>query len=126
MPARYVGKPVAIHAAKRKPTREERDWIDGFAEIDWENLPLGGIVAVGWFDPSKTTNGPESANLSEDEQLWGDYSVGRWFWPSTKIIKLPEFIPLKGQQGFWTLDDLTTSEIKRQLRDNLASGGGVG
>jgi hypothetical protein len=40
-------------------------------------------------------------NASELEQLFGDYTLGRWVWHLSDVIPLPEPVPCKGAQGLW-------------------------
>lgn len=118
-PKSCIGQEFAIHAAKRW-TREEREAVDElrcFSFVDLVDLgfegheaPLGGFVAVGRLVAVHRTVDVE-AKLNRVEWLLGNYEAGRYAWEFADVRPV-EFLPFKGQQGIWTLDDVTVNSFK--------------
>ncbi|MFZ4509248.1 MAG: hypothetical protein ACOYON_16290 [Fimbriimonas sp.] len=135
---------VAIHAAKRKPTRAEIEEMEDEAfGLDYsfkglfghepKDLPLGGIVAVAKMLPPEKTEElvaqyavrltgtgaihpkGEMLGMTEVELSLGNYGPGRYGWPLTDVRAVP-FIPCMGQQGFWELEP----DVSRRLLEALA------
>lgn len=117
LPQRFVGVPVAIHAAQRN-TREEQDfWRDNvldtnlrgfygeaFARIGvhkWSDLPRGCIIGVVVFRQCWRTTGQFDV---EDEiaREWGNYAPGRYAWPVATCTPLDAPVPYVGRQGFFS------------------------
>jgi hypothetical protein len=44
-------------------------------------------------------------SLTEDERTFGNYFPGRFAWALANVRRLPEAVPLRGQQGLWTAPD---------------------
>jgi activating signal cointegrator 1 len=91
-PARFVGLRIAIHAAKKPVSRDDREWwqrISGEAA-----LPLGAFVCTAILRAVV----PAESVLSDD---FGDYLAGRFCWHLVDVERLPSPIPAKGAQGFW-------------------------
>jgi hypothetical protein len=55
--------------------------------------------------------------ISEEEKMFGDYSEGRYAWELANIQKLPEPVPIRGQQSLWNVPP----EIEELLYENRAS-----
>ncbi len=107
-PTRYRG-PLAIHAAKRLMTREEKGLIylwacRGLVPAEWidEPLPYGAILAVvelvGCIQTEDTFPGPR-------EEAFGNYGPGRWAWITRNLRPLPKAIPYRGAQGLFEIPD---------------------
>jgi hypothetical protein len=120
-PFKYVGKRIAVHAAKRSFGREGYKleeplwWLcrralgDHFAEPG--ELPYGailGTVTLGGFLPTE-----KAGFIPEDERIAGDWSDGRYAWQLLDPVALDKPIPAKGKQGWWSIDatDLGASHI---------------
>ena len=104
LPDRLVGERIAIHAAKKKPSRAfERSDLGRLcaAEFgaDWrETLPYGAIVAtvtLGACYP--TERGPQT----EADYLAGDWTPGRFAWRLDDASPLGDPVPTVGRQGWW-------------------------
>lgn len=107
---------MVIHAAKRKPTRDELSYYEeifleaGKSEID---LPLGSVVGV------VDLVGVHRVEDIRDQLGWmdeytGNYEDGRFAWEFGRVIKFETPIPFKGAQGFFNVpDDLIRNAIKR-------------
>lgn len=100
---RYRGA-IAIHAGKRF-TAEERQAIRLYehmypALMDWDDLPLGAIVAVCRLLACVRTEAVRD-EITAMERNFGNFQNGRFAW-ELEIIKLPELpIMAKGAQGIW-------------------------
>jgi len=108
---------VAIHAARGFP-----GWARAFAlEQHYagvgiprpEDLPLGCIVAVGEIVDCRKTLSVVS-ELSQTEQLWGDYSDGRFAFGFKLLRVIEPCIPVRGSLGFWSIPD-EIAKANRQL-----------
>ena len=126
-PKNLIGQRIAIHAAKKKPTREE---IDNYPpairrEMEklhcftkwWETIPYGAIIATtritSFFyvqevvDASVRVKGLRTDETHEcthdylDIDMFGDYSPGRYAWQLSGVSKEVEPIPAKGVRGLW-------------------------
>lgn len=125
--------PLAIHAAKRFE-RDEQDFtwellrhprfgralaMAGYTKPS--DLPLGKIVGVGELVQCHALrNWPvlpanQLAGLDADEELVGDFSPGRYAWELAKVRSLPTPLPLRGQQGLWTLPASVVEAIRKGL-----------
>lgn len=99
--------PLAIHAAKRW-TGEERDFAEACARHyvlpELAAPPLGAIVAVGFLTGVQRVEAIRDS-LTPMEDGFGNYSNGRFGWLFRDIEPLPEAVPFKGAQGFFTVPD---------------------
>lgn len=98
---------VGIHAAK---SRDELDWCDdppfraaltkgGIRVIS--DLPFGALLAIGMLHDCVLA---ETAlpQISDEENVFGNYEPGRFAWRFSWVRALPEPIPWRGMQGLWT------------------------
>lgn len=126
-PKNLIGQRIAIHAAKKKPTREEIDncppairsemeKLYGFTNW-WETIPYGTIIATTTitsffyvqevddaFVRVKGLRTDETQNGTPgylDIDIFGDYSPGRYAWRLSDVSKEIEPIPAKGKLGLW-------------------------
>jgi len=95
-PRQYIGKRIAIHAAKHKPDHDEYEW---WQEVSKRNdpLPLGAFVCTALLRAVLRTE-----DVLKDD--YGDYKVGRFAWYLTDIEALDPPVPARGYQGFWMWD----------------------
>ena len=124
-PQSLVGSRIAIHAARRRPRRNE--WNDQVAEaVEGRNLPLGVIVATARVDGCVRVLSAGFASISEPAdpgKVWvvdrfgqehrdahrmnsdpyGDYSEGRWIWLLSRVRPVEPPIEATGKQGIWIL-----------------------
>ena len=94
-PQRLIGERVAIHAAKRKPDRDDLPWwerVSGSAP-----LPLGAFVCTALLVACHSTG-----RVPSDE--YGDYGPGRFAWELREVIVLDPPVPALGRQGIWRWD----------------------
>lgn len=102
---------VAIHAAKRW-TREERELAEAHGLP--LPLPLGAVVAVGWFMAIHSTE-RLAPQLSPQELAWGNYGPGRFGWIFGDIRALSEPVPCIGRQGFFNLPDDVAALVTQRM-----------
>ena len=94
-PPRFIGQTIAIHAAKRKPERDDIEWwrrVSG-TKLD---LPLGGFVCTVTLREVL-----RAEDVPFDE--FGDYARGRFAWRLTNPVPIQPIIPAIGRQGFWNV-----------------------
>ena len=89
----YTG-PLAIHASKNRSETE-------YSGLEIEG-PFGAIVAVAWLVACHRVEDMRHA-VTKSELDVGDYSDGRYAWALADVVKLAEPVPLRGQQGLWSL-----------------------
>ena len=113
LPPALLGQRIAIHAGLAA-TRKEREQFD-FAVRDWgqgitfalagftdfEDLPLGAIVATARLVRCATAEILLRSELTPMERSWGDYGPGRWGWVLDDVLPLARPVPAKGALGFW-------------------------
>lgn len=115
---------VAIHAAQRLPTGEERraaiELLEDLrahhgANIAYlDQLPRGCIVAVARLKECQRTEDVR-ADLSERERLLGNYSPGRWAWILWDVRPCGLLIEAKGSLGLWRLTQQQVVRVKNSL-----------
>ena len=143
-PPSLIGRRLNIHATKRPPKLHEmiaiisaapQGMLDGFAFTD---PPLGAIVAtvtvrdcgrVGQRrDAEGDLSGEALVRVPGDADYWhpmdglGDYSLGRYVWGFTDVVKWRTPVPARGMQGIWNVP--TCSECDAPLAaDNVLVAG---
>lgn len=95
-PDKYIGRRIAIHAAKRPVARYDIVW---WHEIAGADAPLfkGAFVCTALLESVHRTE-----TVTEDD--YGDYSPGRFAWRLTEVQVIDPPIPAIGRQGFWLWD----------------------
>ena len=113
--------PLAIHAAKGYP-RDARDVATsarvrqvlaahfGDSHFAADVFPVGRVLAVCRLMACVRTEilllkAPYSADMTEQEQAFGNYDEGRFGWMLADIKPLPATEPAKGALGLWDWDD---------------------
>lgn len=108
LPARIVGKEVAIHAAKAYPRwaaqlTEQEPFCSSLrsgGNVFLPNLTRGKILCVVRFIDCRWTSSIRN-QIFEKELLFGDYSDGRFAFLTEFVRKLEVPIPATGHLGFW-------------------------
>jgi hypothetical protein len=101
---KYRG-PLAIHAAKRWD-RQQRE----FASVEFtlgrlpRRLPFGAVIATARLVDVQPTE-ELALTASAVERLYGNYEFGRFGWLLEDVVALPEPIPYRGGQSFFTVPD---------------------
>jgi hypothetical protein len=103
-PARLIGRRIAIHATKKRPSQHEIAWA-GRCGID--ALPLGAVLCTATLagayrcgDLSAVRGSPPAPAVAADE--FGNYAAGRWAWWLVDIERIDPPIVMHGAQGVWT------------------------
>jgi len=93
---------IAIHAAKRRITREDAAVIDSDIWLP-RPMPYGAVVCISKLISCRRTEEVRSS-ISEREEHWGNYADGRYAWLTDpdNLIELSEPIPLRGRQGIFS------------------------
>jgi len=77
----------------------------GCHKIDYRHIP-NAPIKVGYWKDSSVINGKMLwCEISEQEQLFGDWSEGRYAWEFANVQRKVSPTPVKGQQGIWNWDD---------------------
>lgn len=117
-PEQLIGRRLAIHAAKKDPTKGQHaaDVADAMTlvpESRRHELPLGAVVAVATLaiawqirsapisDHGQTVIiGPPGTSPDVVEPVTGDYQAGRWVW---RLDNINAFEPVycRGGQRIW-------------------------
>ena len=117
-PQAVQGQRIAIHAGKREARLEEFDIeerriLNAALGDGWlEQIPYGVIVATAVLThceqvDAKGNNIPRYSKraglLDNLENVFGDWNAGRWMWHLTDVWIPYSPVPVRGQQGMWTL-----------------------
>lgn len=93
---------LLIHAAKKKTHLLDYETRRIAGIQDYEQLPLGALVAVAdLYDCKPTYELLRGGNFLLREQYLGNYGDGRYGWMLRNVRALPEPIPYKGAQGLF-------------------------
>ena len=97
-PESLRGETIAIHAGKTLVTDVHPAIIKDMRfhyGNDWEkNIPLGAIVATATLKGWEKTKGTEL-------DIYGDYSLGRYYWELEDIIEMNPPWETRGWQRIW-------------------------
>jgi hypothetical protein len=106
---------VGIHAAKSFPgyAREFAEEEQAAGRLP-EVLLLGEVIAVGKLVDCKRTEEVRPL-ISQIEELYGDYSCGRFAFKFEDMRQLKQPVPARGALGFWAADWELANQILRQL-----------
>jgi len=109
--------PLAIHAAKRPLTREEKSlfyiWAcHGLLPSDWidAHLPFGAIVAVVQLVRCEPTG---TFRVDRFNEAFGNYAPGRWAWITQNVRSLAQPIPYRGMQGLFDVPDVILEQVAK-------------
>jgi hypothetical protein len=112
-PAKYAGRRVAIHAAKALPVVIpmglhllcEHEWG---ANSAWrEQAPRGAILGTVRLIHAVST---DHATPDAVDRVCGDWSLGRFAWLLADKYRLPDPLPVKGKQGWWSIEAAVLQE----------------
>lgn len=110
--------PLLVHAAKKRDG-EVREYLKSRAlrrtlerhSLSVDQLAFGAIIGSVNLIDCCATEFVEPSRSASEEDLWGDWSDGRFAWgraPKPKLFARP--IPYRGQQGFFGVDDRVLQE----------------
>ena len=126
-PKRLVGCTIAIHAAKRRPTKEDLRVLQGIDPVPegyqrdpagvvspTQTTPFGKVLCTArlvavWQVDSEVMDGQVHGwNAAVERMLpvdrFGDFSRGRHLWELADVTQLPCPANAVGRQGFWEWD----------------------
>jgi hypothetical protein len=128
---------IAVHAGKKfcyeilyehEASRAAKEALSYKSTNMWDylewDLPYGAVVAVAeltecWLISGGgflvDNNRRNRRELPEAELPFGDFTPGRYAWELANVRKLPEPVPMRGQQGLWNLAESVEQETARQL-----------
>lgn len=96
---------LAICAAKLKPDEDDYLRFCSAGAGMGAELPLGVVVAiVDLYDVQPTEK--LIKRITVFESGWGNYGPGRFGWLFRDIRPLAEPVPIRGQQGMWTVNSI--------------------
>jgi hypothetical protein len=109
-PAKHLGQRIAIHAAKRLPTRDEvgallgiwcdRTWGAGDA---WRaSVPRGAILGTAVLVEAIRT---DHRQPGPTDLIAGNWNRGRWAWLLGDVRKLDTPLPWAGKQGWFAVPE---------------------
>jgi activating signal cointegrator 1 len=107
---------LAVHAAKRKIDAMDGDPVDEICNSMFGNhwgqdLPFGAIIGVVNLTDCRQMK--FTAPEHQDDMECGNWDDERFAWRRGEIIKLPNPIPYRGQQGIFTVpDEIVLAAIK--------------
>lgn len=126
--------PLAIHAAKRKMTSEDKALLSHLHFLAPEvmqqinEIPYGAIVAIANLQSCRVmvpslqgaTEFARECKFSIEaqtdlERLVGNWQPGRYAWQLGQV-RYVNPIPLQGRQGLWPADPETVAAIKEGIR----------
>lgn len=133
-PPHLYGKRLAIHAAKRPLTGDDKELMTeaGLGHLI-PRVPRGKIVATAvlnaCFQVSSHRSvgsrvvlrigqvmGSQLVNAPYFEDPWGDYYPGRWIWELLNVQKLPLPLPSRGYQSLWTVPPALEAQMPLRAR----------
>jgi hypothetical protein len=112
-PPHIVGTRIGI-ASTKIVRPEQRDLVkDPTFSIYYEatglpaldDLPHGCLLGSVFVHSSDIMTEDDLEDTTEEEQIFGDWKVGRYAWRCRDPEYLTEPVPVRGQQGIWTLTD---------------------
>lgn len=109
-PAKHLGKRIAIHAAKRLPTKGEVSallgiWCDrtwGAGEVWRSTVPRGVILGTAVLVEAIRT---ERRQPGPTDLVAGNWGPGRWAWQLGDVRKLDAPVPWSGKQGWFAVPE---------------------
>lgn len=121
---KYRG-PLLIHASAKYTNYQ--DWLATEWHVMLDDSRVyhnhrGAIVGMVDMVGSETSenilsNLPKSMFWGPDqEQIFGDYSPGRYGWLLSEPLLFPEPIPCKGALGIWNVPENLLAEVETQIR----------
>lgn len=104
--------PLAIHAAKTwnaevRAAAEDDEIAEALSchgLLRGCGLPLGSIVATCRLVACHRMDDALLDSITDQEEAFGDWRIGRYAWELADVVALPEPIPAKGAQGLWEWD----------------------
>ncbi len=80
---------------------------------EFDDLPHGCLVGTVYVNSSDIITEGDLEDVTEEEQLYGDWRVGRYAWRCEDHQALHKPIPVRGAQGIWILNAATIIDFNR-------------
>ena len=106
-PAALLGERIAIHAGKTVFSVGDGAIFDRRVDVvlgpGWKrNIPRGAVVATAVLAGcEEMSEGNPERWPCGDEELFGDYGVGRFMWRLAEVELVEPPVPATGHPGFW-------------------------
>lgn len=105
--------PLLIHAAKRKPRKDEMNYIlhhlKATSRVDpysiFYTMPFGAIVCEVYLYDCVKLDSENKPSLDTFERWAGNYENGRYMWLTQFVRRFDPPIPFRGQQGFFGINE---------------------
>ena len=100
------------------PSKYNQEWVRYVRSVmSLENLSYGTIRCIVHLDEVIPTDSSEFnySSLDRHEKQWGDYRTKRHVWQTSRLIVLPEDIPVQGRQ--WLFDWEVPAKYEYRLRE---------
>lgn len=105
-PAKLIGQRFAIHAALKIDRPQEPEVLDVLHRLwgrDWRDMMItGAVLGTVKLVGAYSTEACEPAN--DYDRLFGNWGEGRYAWRLDDVRCLPEPLPAKGRQSWWSID----------------------
>lgn len=95
--------PLAIHAANKLIVPDDPEFKEALIEfnINPDELPCGAIVGVCDLVNCFQIQKGDTFYILKAEELFGDWTPGRFAWVTCNMRKLENPIPCRGRQGLF-------------------------
>jgi hypothetical protein len=82
-----------------------------------EEMPNGFLMGSVLIHSSDLITEEDLDDVTDEEQKFGDWRLGRYAWRTRAPEALKEPIPVMGQQGIWTLPDAKILGLHRTAKE---------
>jgi len=110
--------PIAIHASTSKPRWANECFQDCCMQVlkksGWKDLPRGCVVATANLDKcvqftSVAKIERVAAEFGYEEIAYGDFSIGRYGWVLSNVVRLAKPVPAIGRLSLWDWEPTGTA-----------------
>jgi activating signal cointegrator 1 len=109
---------LAIHAARRKMTRDDLETFEILVKPSADYEPQYGkilcVVELVAVVPSEVFH-EGRVQLEQTEAALGNYEFGRWVWVTQNCRRLATPVPEIGHQSFWVLTEDIAAQVRAQI-----------
>jgi activating signal cointegrator 1 len=122
-PKRLIGKRIGIASTKVIKPEQRTPFQDPKFMFYYEQtglpqlceLPHGYLLATAILHSCDIIEESDLDDITEEEQLYGWFEVGRYAWRMRAVEALSKPLPVQGKQGIWEVPDsaVTTAEVQR-------------
>lgn len=97
---------LAIHAGK-KVNRNMANEAHRRGDLPGRDVVRGAVVCIVQLEAVRETRhllNDQGVYLTEAENFYGDFSLGRYAWVTKMVYRIRSPIPAQGHQGLWWWD----------------------